>query len=79
MIGYGLMLIVMVHSIILFTATLLGTGVGYFIAQPAYRLLTDHVGRHIYYVKQTTAKKLTELEKERLDTSFCPSDQFTFV
>ena len=73
------MLIVMVHSVILFVAILLGAGVGYFIAQPAYRWIADHAGSHTYYVKQTNAKKSSELEKERLDTSFCPSHQFTFV
>lgn len=78
-IGYGLMLIVMVHSVILFTAILLGAGLGYFIAQPAYRLITDHAGSHIYYVKQTNTKQSAELEKERLDTSFCRPDEFTFV
>ena len=73
------MLIVMVHSVILFMAILLGAGVGYFIAQPAYKWITDHAGSHIYYVKQTNAKESAELEKERLDTSFCPLNQCTFV
>ena len=73
------MLIVMVHSVILFTAVLLGSGVGYFIAQPAYGLITEHANSDVYYVKKTKAKKLAELETERLDTSFCSPEQFTFV
>lgn len=73
------MLVVMLHSAILFVATVLGAGVGYFIAQPAYGMIIDHAGDDIYYVKQTKAKKLTELETERLDTSFCPPDQLTYV
>ena len=78
-VGYGLMLIAMIQSVILFTAISLGAGVGYFIAQPAYGLISDHAGNDIYYVKQTEAEKLDELETERLDTSLCPPRQFTYV
>lgn len=78
-VGYGLMLIAMIQSVILFTAISLGAGVGYFIAQPAYGLISDHAGNDIYYVKQTEAEKLDELETERLDTSLCPPHQFTYV
>ena len=78
-VGYGLMLIAMIQSVILFTAISLGAGVGYFIAQPAYGLISDHAGNDIYYVKQTEVEKLDELETERLDTSLCPPHQFTYV
>ena len=68
------MLVVMVHSVILFVAILFGSGVGYFIAQPAYGILFHHSGSGAYYVKQTKAERLADIEKERLDTSFCTPD-----
>jgi hypothetical protein len=73
------MLIIMTHSVYLFTAVLLGSGVGYFIARPAYKLMTEQANSKVYYVKQTKAKNCSELETERLDTSFCSPDQFTYV
>ncbi|XP_028394555.1 probable low affinity copper uptake protein 2 [Dendronephthya gigantea] len=78
-VGYGLMLIAMVHSVVLFVAILLGSGVGYFIAQPAYGILSNLSGSGVYHVTQTKDVRLAEIKKERLDTSFCTPDQFTYI
>ena len=54
----------MLHSTFLFAAILLGAGVGYFIAEPAYGLVTEHSKNDVYYVKRTKAKNLLDLENE---------------
>ncbi len=78
-IGYGLMLVVMVYSVILLMSVLLGAGVGYFIAQPVYGRITEHANSDVFYVKHTKAKKLGDLETEILDISSSSSDQSTYV